>query len=94
MTNSHYAVFRPVSVRSQVVRALARLVASPVSVLLTVFRLKQVAGTNFLFLVDVGGGQRVELRAFLPLPYTRQPIQLVSVTPVEAAAPAPRGWGG
>lgn len=58
------------------------------------YRSQVVAGTNYLFTVDVGVTekgplQRLELKAFMPLPYTRLPVSLQSVTQLGAAAPSP-----
>jgi hypothetical protein len=34
-----------------------------------------VAGTNYLFLVDVGGGKRIEVKAFQPCEYPRRRVE-------------------
>ena len=35
-----------------------------------------VAGTNFQFLVDIGGGKHAYMKVFRPLPHTGQPTEL------------------
>jgi hypothetical protein len=99
LTNERYSVWRPVSYRSQVVAGTNYLFVRETGAARRALRCDVTSDTLSLLssltpspsqLVDVGD-HRVEVKAFAPLPYTKQPILVESVTPL-GPAPSPADW--